>query len=278
MTNFSSIESPASVAKCSLTKETKDAIPSIALPLQTENSFHSFSDDDDSIPTAEPSLELESLTSKVHRLLSFENLDDCFHSETAQACSLSLRTRLPHILSNTEHEQQSVCKRQSALALLRATHYVDRIEQGLNVGSTTSLDEQLRTVLAGLDIQNIPESIRNSISFRLSPWVHGFDLPVGAIARTVLDTKGKQRPVVVEVEPVVEFRTGDNTSIRYATSAAKACAVTIKQCKHIGCNIGSKAGIAGEGTIQIHITPLGSSNMVDHNGKSLSLQIKEIRL
>jgi hypothetical protein len=101
---------------------------------------------------------------------------------------------------------------------------------------------------------------------------------VGAIARTVLETKGKQRPVVVEVEPVVEFRTGDITSIRYATSAAKACAVTIKACKHVGCNIGSKAGIVGEGTIQIHVTPLDSRNLIDHKGKSLSLQIKEIRL
>lgn len=278
MTNFSVIESPSSVSKCTLTKEAKDAIPSFALPSRTESSFHSFSDDDESIPTAEPLSEFQTLTSKVHRLLSSEKLDDYFQSETVQACSLSLRTRLPHFLSNTEHEQQSICKRQSALALLRATHYIDRIEQGLTVECTATLDEQLRTVLAGLDVQNFPESFRNNISFRLSPWVHGFDLPVGAIARTLLDAKGMQLPVVVEVEPIVEFRTGDVTSINYAASAAKACEVTIKSCRHVGCHVGSKAGIVGEGTIQISIRPLGSDNMLDQKGNALSLQIKEIRL
>lgn len=253
-------------------------MPSFALPLRSECSFHSFSDDDESIPTAEPLSEYQTLTSKVHRLLSFEKLDDSVHSETVQACSLSLRTRLPHLLNNTEHEQPSVCKRQSALALLRATHYVDRIEQGLTIESTATLDEQLRTVLAGLDVQHFPESVRNNISFRLSPWVHGFDLPVGAISRSVLDAKGTQRSVVVEVEPIVEFRTGDATSISYATSAAKACEVTIKTCKHIECNVGSNAGIVGEGTIQINIRPLDNNIMVDQKGNTLSLQVKEIRL
>ena len=280
MTNFSFIESPSSVSNCTLTKEAEDVIPSFALPLRTVCSFHSLSDDDESIPTAEPLSEFQTLTSKVHRLLSFEKLDDYVQSETVQACSLSLRTRLPHFLNNTEeHEQPSACKRQSALALLRATHYIDRIEQGLTVESTATLDEQLRTVLAGLDVQNFPESVRNTISFRLSPWVHGFDLPVGASARTVLDAKGTQCPVVVEVEPIVEFRTGDGTSINYATSAAKACDITIKSCRHLGCNVGTKAGIVGLGTIQINIRPLGSSNnMVDEKGNALSLQIKEIRL
>ncbi len=289
MTNASFIESPAYVAKCTLTKETKEAMSSFALPsFALRGSFHSVSDDDASLPTAEPLSELQTLTSKVHRLLSFEKLDDCTHcqSETVQACSLSLRTRLPYILSNTgtgfEPDRSNHCQQQqSALALLRATHYIDRIEQGLNdVKSSSSVDEQLRTVLAGLDVQNIPESVRNQISFRLSPWVHGFDLPVGAIARLVLDdTPGKKRPVVVvEVEPIVEFRTGDVTSIKYATSAAKACAVSILSCKHVGCNVGSKAGIVGEGSIQIRIKPLGNKTMVDENGKALSLQIKEIRL
>ena len=297
MTNTACIESPASVTKCALTKETKDAMPSFTLPLRTQGSFHSISDDDESLPTAEPLL--QTLTSKVHRLLSFEKLDDCSHcqSETVQACSLSLRTRLPYILSNTStvtatatgtgtgfeaQDRSNNCQQQTALALLRATHYLDRIEQGLNdVKSSSSVDEQLRTVLAGLDVHNFSESVRNQISFRLSPWVHGFDLPVGAIARLVLDdAQGKQqRPVVVvEVEPIVEFRTGDETSIKYATSAAKACAVSIVSCKHVGCNVGSKAGIVGEGSIQIRIKPLGGETMVDEQGKALSLQIKEIRL
>lgn len=299
MTNTACSESPASLTKCALTKKTKDAMPSFTLPLRTQGSFHSISDDDESLPTAEPLL--QTLTSKVHRLLSFEKLDDCSHcqSETVQACSLSLRTRLPYILSNTgtgsgtssstgtgfeAQDRSNNCQQQTALALLRATHYLDRIEQGLNdVKSSSSVDEQLRTVLAGLDVHNFPESVRNQISFRLSPWVHGFDLPVGAIARLVLDdAQGKQqRPavvVVVEVEPIVEFRTGDETSIKYATSAAKACAVSIVSCKHVGCNVGSKAGIVGEGSIQIRIKPLGGETLVDEQGKALSLQIKEIRL
>jgi hypothetical protein len=261
-----------------MTKETADSIPSFTLPLRTECSFHSLSSDDESIPTAEPLSEFQTLTSKVHRLLSFEKLDDYGRSETVQACSLSLRTRLPHLLNSTEHKQPSACKQQSALALLRATQYINRIEQGLTIESTATLDEQLRTVLAGLDVQNFPESVRNNISFRLSPWVHGFDLPVGTIARTVLDAKGTQRPVVVEVEPIVEFRTGDVTSIDYATRAAKACEVTIKSCRHVGCSVENKAGIVGEGMIRIYIRPLGSNNMVDQKGNALSLQIKEIRL
>jgi hypothetical protein len=280
MTNFSFIESPSSVSKCALSKEAKDAVPAFALPLRTECSFHSLSEDDESIPTAEPLSEFQTLTSKVHRLLSFEKLENEYvQSETVQACSLSLRTRLPHFLNNTKQQEHlNTCKRQSTLALLRASQYIDRIEQGLTVESTVTLDEQLRTVLAGLDVQNFPENVRNNITFRLSPWVNGFDLPVGALARTVLDVKGTQRPVVVEVEPIVEFRTGDVTSINYATRAARACEVTIKSCRHVGFSIGNQAGIVGEGTIWIHIKPLGIDNMVDERGNALSLRIKEIRL
>lgn len=295
MQTLSIADSPASISKYESTKGSTmtmtSNIPSFQLPFQqcisdTTGSTSS-SDDDESVPTNEPQLQVpvfETLNSKIHRLLSYEKLDDMQQqSESLQACTLSLRTRLPLLLNNTEHEQINPgSNTQSALALLRATQYVDRLEKGLCVESNNeSLDEQLRIVLSGLDVPSLPESSRNNLSFRLSSWVHGFDLPVGAVARTVLEAKDQdpqKRALIVEVEPIVEFRTGDMTSVDYARRAAKACTVTIKKCKHVSCSIGSGAGIIGEGSIQIQISPLDTRNMLDSKGKQLYLQIKEIRL
>jgi hypothetical protein len=281
MTNISVNGSPASMPKFTLTKVTADDMSSFDLRLQTQCSFYNYSyDDEDSVLPTESLSELQTLTSKVRRLLSFENLDDA-QSESLQACTLSLRTRLPLFMRRTEQFGKGLpnpCKRQTALALLRATRYVDRIEEGMTVDSNESIDEQLRTVLSGLDVEVLPDNVRNSLSFRLSSWVHGFDLPVGATTRMTLDKKGKQRSLVVEVEPIVEFRADDRTSVDYASRAAKACVVTIIKCKHVSCNIGTGAGVIGEGTMQIHVSPIGRNKMVDHYGKALSLEIKEVRV
>jgi hypothetical protein len=269
-----STNSPASIPTyASTAKVTTEAIPSFDLPLQALLCRSSSSDATESVLV---SSELQNLSTKVHRLLSFENL--AAPSETFQACALSLRTRVPVFLRRTEQfEPPSPCQKRSALALLRASHYVDRIQEGMDVDSSKSLDKQLRTVLSGLDAELLPQSFRNSLSFRLSSWVHGFDLPVGATARTDLDERWDQCPLVVEVEPVVEFRTDDATSVDYARRAAKACLVTIMKCRHIGCSIGSGAGTIGEATIRVHVTPIDGS-LVDSQGNSLSLQIKEARV
>jgi hypothetical protein len=285
MTNSSVNNSPASMPKYELTTKGKDVLDDMSLvdlPLQTQCSFYNNSSDDDEEVVIQPteSSELQNLTSKVHRLLSFDKSDDA-QSESLQACTLSLRTRLPMFLRRTEQlneEQHNSCKRQTSLALLRATHYVDRIEEGMNIDSNESMDEQLRTVMAGLNAEALPDSVRNNLSFRLSSWVHGYDLPVGATTRLTLERKGKQRPLLVEVEPIVEFRADDKTSVNYASRAAKACTVTIQKCKHVACNIGTGAGVIGEGSMQIHVSPLGDKQSLDDNGKACSLQIKEVRV
>ena len=195
-----------------------------------------------------------------------------------QACALSLRTRVPLFLRRTDpFSPETPSPFRSALALLRASEYVDRIQEGMDGVSNESLDMQLRTVLSGLDVESLPSHFRKNLSFRVSPWVHGFDLPVGPTASTELTATWNQCPLFVEVEPIVEFRTDDVTSVDYARRAAMACKVTILKCRHIASNVRAGLGVIGEATISVHVTPVGRC-LMDDKGRAQSLQVKEARV
>jgi len=198
-----------------------------------------------------------------------EKSDDL--SPVLQACSLSLCTRMPLVLRQTEQliesadgqrEARIVGKMRSTLALVRARQYLDSIQEGMDPESNEGLDEQLRTVLAGLDTDSLPEDFRHQrLSFRVSPWIATalcFDLPLGASAQwhtSPQETHGTQLPIQVEVEPVVEFRAHDLASVRAARAAARACTVVIEKCSHEARAVNTGAGMIGEATIRVHVRP-----------------------
>lgn len=274
------VASPASIPTDALfLKGMTETMPLFALPFSAPLPASSTSCHEESVsPTPGAPCELQTLSRKIHRLLSFEHQNHLEEkapsSETLQACALSLRTRVPLILRRTE----TPCR--SALALLRANEYVNRIEEGMDGGgdANKTLDMQLRTVLSGLDVSSLPSSFQKQLSFRVSPWVQGFDLPVGATVCTELVETWEQIPLLVEVEPVVEFRTDDATSVDYARRAAQACQVTMLTCRHVASNVGAGLGVVGEATIRVQVTPVGAKPLVDDKGRAQSLQVKEARV
>jgi hypothetical protein len=278
-TSFFDVASPASIPTDALCLNgMMGTIPLFELPFSAPLSTTSTSalNDESNLSTPGAPSELQSLSRKIHRLISFEqqnNLEEnASPSETMQACALSLRTRVPLFLRRTE----TPCR--SALALLRASEYVNRIQEGLDGDSNETLDSQLRTVLSGLDVAALPASFQKQLSFRVSPWVQGFDLPVGVTACTELVETWEQYPLLVEVEPVVEFRSDDATSVDFARRAAQACQVTVLKCRHVASNVGAGLDVMGEATIRVQVTPVGENPLVDGKGRVQSLQVKEARV
>jgi hypothetical protein len=212
----------------------------------------------------------QNLSSRVDRLLAFGKEAKPSHSETLQACIVSLRTRMPLVLRQTKqlidgagNETRLVCRLRSTLALFRAIQYVDRIQEGMDPELNDGLDKQLRTVLDGLYMASLSEAFKNDLAFRISPWVPSvlsFDLPLGESAHATLPRQGSKLPLVVGVEPVVEFRADDLASISYAHHAARACKVTIVKCQHVARDFGLGAGMIGEATICVHVSPLEGSS------------------
>jgi hypothetical protein len=271
------VDSPASIpTDASCLKGVAATIPMFELPFSATSSSSVW--DENLSSTLGAPCELQTLSRKINRLLSFEQQSkleaNAAPSETLQACALSLRTRVPLFLRRTE----TPCR--SALALLRAREYVNRIQEGMDGSgdANKTLDVQLRTVLSGLDVASLPMAFQKQLSFRVSPWVQGFDLPVGATACTELVATWEQSPLLVEVEPVVEFRTDDATSVDYARRAAQACQVTILKCRHVASNVGAGFGVVGEATIRIQVTPVGEKPLLDDQGRAQSLQVKEARV
>lgn len=210
----------------------------------------------------------QSLSSRVDRLLASEK--DTTGSLVLQACSLSLRTRMPLVLRQTSEliesagrESQLVSKIRTTLAMVRAIQYMDCLQEGMDPETNEGIDAQLLSVLSGLDVDSLPEDFKNNLSFRVSPWVPSdlaFDLPLGESARTHLEGDGSSKlPISVEVEPVVEFRAHDFASVKNARAAARACKVTIEKCTHCALEFPG-AGICGEATIQVRVTPLDGTN------------------
>jgi hypothetical protein len=208
----------------------------------------------------------------------FERLVDCAMPKAeqhhdhqnliAEACAISLSTRVPPILSQTKEliekagqESQFVVKMRSTFALIRAMQYLDRIQEGMDPKANEELNDQLQTVLSGLDLESLPRHFQKHVAFRVSPWVTSvlcFDLPIGESAHASIAPHNPQGqlPLEVEVEPVVEFRGHDRASIRYARDAARACRVTIEHCTHVERSFAAGAGMAGEATIRVRVSPL----------------------
>lgn len=285
-------DSPASIPIGAVTlKAGNESIPYLDLPRPALLSFANFDSSKVEDEHSKLTSAMQVLSLRVDRLLSFSEQADTSHSEALQACTLSLRTRMPLVLRQTEqliervgNETTLVCKMRSTLALFRAVQYLDRIQEGMDPELNDGLDQQLRTVLAGLDLCSLPEAFKSDLSFRISPWVPsvlGFDLPLGESAHASLERCGLQLPINVEVEPVVEFRADDCASVRYAHHAARACKVTIETCKHIVRDFGLGAGMIGEATIRVRLSPLDCVNQKiqiwGRDKEVQSLHIKEAR-
>lgn len=261
--------SPASMPISKVTMKTNEMlVPFLDLPQSAILCFANFKACEVEDEHAKLVAALQNLSLRVNRLLAFGKETDSSLSETLQACSASLRTRMPLVLRQTKElvegvgpKTRLVCKLRSNLALFRAIQYVDRIQEGFE--SKEALDKQLRTVLAGLDMASLPEDFKKGLSFRISPWVASvlsFDLPVGESAHAPLQGSGSKLPIDVEVEPVVEFRADDLASVSYAHDAARACKVTIVECKHTARGFCSGAGMIGEATIRVNVSPLDGSS------------------
>jgi hypothetical protein len=185
-----------------------------------------------------------------------------------QACFRSLRTRMPIVLRKTQElietassESQLVSNIRTSLALVRAVQYMERLQQAYDEDSM--INGQLQAVLDQLDIDNLPEEFREKdLAFRVSPWVPSllaFDLPVGKSARSEIKEGGKsQLPIAVEVEPVVEFRAYDTSSIQNACAASRACNITIEKVAHEQRRFRSGAGWIGEAMIRVRVSPCDS--------------------
>ena len=245
--------------------------------------------------------ELESLKARAERLTQC-----CANgslSPVRRACSLSLRARVPLVLRQTEQqlakskdnaygEGNPLGGMRSMLALVRATHFLDAVQEGMDPESNEGLDEQLSTVLAGLDAESLPEDFRRQLSFRVSPWTVSalcFDLALGPSAQwhtTPQEARrgGEQKlPIRVEVEPVVEFRAHDRASVAAARAAARACAVEIESCGHEARAVCTGAGMIGEATVRVRVRPAAARSSDRRAGvwgsdeEVQSLCIKEAR-
>lgn len=243
--------------------------------------------------------EFVKLQERVTRLVEFSKNSESTNetdSLVLQACAVSLRTRLPLVLRQTAQlienaESGIVGKMRSTLALVRTTQYVDSIQEGMDPESNEGLDEQLRAVLEGLDVESLPEDVRLNLAFRVSPWIASsalcFDLPLGGSAtwQSPLQAKQQQQhqlPIRVQVEPVVEFRAHDMASVASARAAARACAVTIESCAHEARAVCTGAGMIGEAVVRVHVRPIrsktGQKLQVWGSGEEVpSLCIKEAR-
>ena len=216
------------------------------------------------------SSELEKLKVRANRLVECANKNSDKNSLVLQACALSLRTRFPLVLQQTElliesanrsQEDRIVGKMRSTLALVRATQYLDSIQEGMDPETNENLDEQLLTVLTGLDTEGLRQDVRELLSFRVSPWIATtlcFDLPLGPAAtwQNTPPQWSAQLPIRLEVEPVVEFRAHDMASVASArAAAARACEVTIESCSHEARAVWTGAGMIGEAVVRVHVRP-----------------------
>jgi hypothetical protein len=241
---------------------------------------------------------LQNLLLRVDCLLSYGKQSLAHDSVTLQACLASLHTRMPLVLRQTEEWVERgmspkallVCKLRSTLALFRADQYLDRIQEAIDPCSNRGYDEQLRIVLAGLETTCLSDDFKKGLAFRISPWVPStlcFDLPVGSSARASFPGNGaKKLPISLDIEPVVEFRAEDRVSVTFAHLSARACQVTIVDCKHVARKFDASAGVWGEATIRVLIAPLDCAALEASDGKRhvwgcdsvvKSLQVKEAR-
>jgi hypothetical protein len=180
-------------------------------------------------------------------------------SELLRACIETLDTRMPYILHQTfsmiqdETSERFVTDVRSTFALYRAIQYVDRLQEAIDPTTNEGIEEQLLTILSGLDEMS---SSRHSChpAFRLSPWVASdlcFDLPLGQSAYHTIPGD-----LTVEIESIVEFRAHDQPSVKYARAAAIPVSVTILSCKHVKRHFGFGAGMIGQATITVRLEPL----------------------
>ena len=220
------------------------------------------------------SLELQKLKDRANHLRQCANKNSEIDSPVLQACALSLRTRLPLVLRQTElliesansnQEVHIVGKMRSSLALVRATQYLDSIQEAMDPESNEGLDEQLLFVLGGLHTESLPHDVLENLSFRVSPWIATalcFDLPLGPsvtwqnLSPNNNNNNHTQLPIRVTVEPVVEFRAHDMSSVGSArVAAARSCHVTIQSCAHEARAVWTGAGMIGEAVVRVHIRP-----------------------
>jgi hypothetical protein len=185
-----------------------------------------------------------------------------------QACFRSLRTRIPIVLRKTQElietassDSQLVSNIRTSLALVRAVQYLERLQQCHDEESI--INGQLQAVLDQLDIDSLPAEFREKdLAFRVSPWVPSllaFDLPVGGSARAEIKEGVKsQFPIVFEVEPVVEFRAYDTSSIQNARAATRVCNIRIEKVAHEQRRFCSGAGWIGEAMIRLRVSPCTS--------------------
>jgi len=194
-------------------------------------------------------------------------------SPVLDACHLSLRTRMPHVLEQTsqliesiqESKEESikmVAKMRSSLALVRAAQYLDIIDIAMEDPPRKRLDGQLANMLESSEMKELALEFQTKPSFRVSPWVTSllaFEIPAGLPARRTLTTD-VFLPISVEVEPVFEFRAEDLDGERNVLHSYRACSVEIEKFRHDAREFCAGAGTIGVCTLKLRISPLNDDD------------------
>jgi hypothetical protein len=274
--------SPASFDTSSTTRKLHDLVPCLELPIAATllAEDNKSSEDDDDVATINSWRSLraayDDLVARVDRMRTYVSREQNSAttggrpSELLRACIETLDSRMPHILHQTFSMIQDVetssergsfvTDVRSTFALYRAIQYVDRLQEAIDPTTNEGIEEQLLTVLSGLQQQQEEEGQQpgrqhHHPAFRLSPWVASdlcFDLPMGQSAYHTIPGD-----LTVEIESIVEFRAHDQPSVNYARAAAATpVIVTILSCKHVKRHFGLGAGTIGQATITVRLEPL----------------------
>lgn len=188
-------------------------------------------------------------------------------SPVAQACRVSVRTRMREVLRQaagfvssleacSDPPKSTIYRLRCSIALLRAEKYLNLIESGLKNPPRDELDRRLREVLESDALETVRNDLGQNFFFQISPWVSSFlafDLPAGRMAETVVN----DLPLVVQVEPMLEFNSEDLLEQRDVLSQVKSCSVSILKCKHKSRSFSGGAGTIGECLLQVRLAPSG---------------------
>jgi hypothetical protein len=236
--------------------------------------------------------DLDRLAGRVGEMRAqIENTTKANFSPVLDACRLSLRTRMPHVLkqasllveitASAENKSTHLIGRlRGSFALIRAAQYVEIIESGMNSIELESIDKQLLSLIESDAFKALANEIEGDLAFRVSPWLASslaFDVPVGKMARTSV---GGPLPLTVEVEPVVEFYSDSLLNGQDAMRSFRPCTLKIENFRHSPCEFSASDGTCGMARITVRLSPLESleGDSVDNLGRDVqAMRIREAR-